>query len=312
LRYSLVVPGDYYRTLWTLKKKAGKRATKLPRSIRPTSKVLWQVSHGAFIGLSATPILLVSLFAALGASHLEPLGWVSFAGIALLNTYFRRRAGTLRIVKELDARNAEALRLLDEDPDAALAELSRIADASGRSPAAHSVYLMNVAVALLRVGEAPQAYKLLQDVEKGRWLEKTSLLRALQSNLTTAAIVVGDLAAAQQWLQTTERGSPPSRRPQLTTNRALLAARKEKFADCVRILDEGAHDASRTLDAASLGMLRFLRAYAQSRANPEAAAESLDVARSVDRASFEYLTVLWPELEAFARKCEVEEGPREP
>lgn len=296
---------EHYRKAGARQAERGPSAA-VPDVPAPPNRSLYRALQGLALGAFAAPAFALSLFASFDglegrAGLARPLGAVSLAGLTALYLYYVRALRKAALGGKLDVENAAAVRLLDQDPAAALGEFASLVRKSRGLPIHRSVYLLNFGHAAALVGQPGRGLEALTAVHRRGWLSGGPHEVTLLANLITTSLFAGDPAQGRRWVQVAEGRTPASKQALLAFGRALLAARSGGFDECVRVVNDGWHDAYRILNTKSLAALSLLRAFAQAQLDPEGAADAIAAVRATDRHVFSHWSENWPEFDEFVR-----------
>lgn len=169
-----------------------------------------------------------------------------------------------------------------------------------------ALVMMNRGYVSLLQGDLVEARAQLQEAQTmaGDTSIDPELPALITSNMAMCEGLMGNCDAVEKQLQLSKKTLRPQRSGILVRARAVLAMRRNNFAEAELILCEGWRKSEGTGHAAEFKALRVLRAFALSKLDrtaeqTDAMAKLLAGLYPYRQGEFDYLGVKWPEMKAF-------------
>jgi hypothetical protein len=298
-------------------REASRRPKDLPGAAMPLPKA--PLTKGAYwvsyVVLIILPLVLAGVLfecALMSAGPAESMQGMLFAAAGVCFVWSMVALVGLRAWgqvagKKWSARNNVAVRLIGEGkPDEAIAILDEILAKCRIFPVAHSLYLWNRGIALMRLGRFIEARAAIASVQATNWLDRprfNHFVPAVMVSMGNLEALEGNLDAAEQWRRSAHAKLTSSSSVAALPLDVLLAARRGEFDRAEALCEAQWTAAEAALTARDMKLLRVLRAYV---ANRRASADRREVdqwlagAKPIPAGMFDYLGTAWPEFEVFA------------
>jgi hypothetical protein len=260
------------------------------RAFRPVSRIRRSLS--TFVGVFG---VLVGAGAASAVFGLPPGitwiaigGWVSWVGWRVFK------------VRRFNRENSELVTHINQGDPGVLPALEDLCRRYKRVFSAHHVSVFNLGIARMMRGDLTEALSLFHAFRRAK--AAPALGEVVGFHIATCHALLGDLAAADEWLDEASRRVRHAHRRADVIPRAILLLRRGDYAGAERFLADDWGRAESIYVGLLLHGLHALRAFAMVKAGRDPETDEVRaLVGNAKLASFDlrFLVVDWPELRAF-------------